>query len=116
MLEVRFSRPRKDLPTLVYTDIERVNAFECHFVRDARCLATVMDPIDRRNVYVSMSAIPGANEGLFAKRAFPKGSVVVIYAGLRYHAILSVFVIDSYIYFGGEHLSPLYWHLLWWEL
>ena len=44
-----------------------------------------MDPLDRRNVYVSNTTLnySGAGEGLFAKRDLPEGSLVSHYCGMR---------------------------------
>ena len=39
----------------------------------------VMDPHERRSVYVGQSAIPGSGEGLFARRSFLPGELVAYY-------------------------------------
>ena len=41
-----------------------------------------MDPIDHRNVYVGKSGIPGAGEGLFARRDILPGEIITLYPGL----------------------------------
>lgn len=41
---------------------------------------TVMDPLDRRNVYVADSTL-GVGDGIFARRDIPAQSLVVAYAG-----------------------------------
>ena len=42
-----------------------------------------MDPHERKSVFVKTSLIPGANEGLFARRAFSPGEIVSYYSGQR---------------------------------
>ncbi|TRY64272.1 hypothetical protein TCAL_02616 [Tigriopus californicus] len=43
----------------------------------------LMDPYDKRNVYVAPSGIPNAGQGLFAKRTIPAQTLIVTYAGLH---------------------------------
>jgi hypothetical protein len=44
-------------------------------------LATLLrDPYERRSVYVAVSTIPGAGEGLFAKRNFEQRELISYYA------------------------------------
>jgi histone-lysine N-methyltransferase SETD7 len=46
-----------------------------------RANAQRMDPFDRRAVYIATSHIPGANEGVFAKRDFLPGQLVSYFVG-----------------------------------
>ena len=41
-----------------------------------------MDPFERRSVYAGPSLVPGANEGIFAKRAFLPGDLVSYFVGV----------------------------------
>lgn len=43
----------------------------------------LMDPYDKRNLYVAPSRIPHTGQGLFAKRTIPAQTLVATYAGLR---------------------------------
>ena len=43
----------------------------------------VMDPYERKSVYVKESSNPSAKEGLFAKRKFVQGDIVSYYGGLK---------------------------------
>eukprot|EP00095_Tigriopus_kingsejongensis_P009987 snap_masked-scaffold17_size721972-processed-gene-6.6 protein:Tk09987 transcript:snap_masked-scaffold17_size721972-processed-gene-6.6-mRNA-1 annotation:"setd7_halro ame: full" len=43
----------------------------------------LMDPYDKRNVYVMPSRIPNTGQGLFAKRTIPARTLVVSYAGIK---------------------------------
>lgn len=47
-----------------------------------RANARRMDPFERRAVYAAPSLIPGANEGVFAKRDFLPGQLVSYFVGL----------------------------------
>jgi histone-lysine N-methyltransferase SETD7 len=47
-----------------------------------RANARRMDPFERRSVYAATSHIPGANEGVFAKRDFVAGDLVSYFVGL----------------------------------
>lgn len=44
---------------------------------------TIMDPLDRANIYLAASQVGGveAGDGLFAKRDLTMGSIIVLYAG-----------------------------------
>jgi hypothetical protein len=45
---------------------------------------TLMDPLDRSNVYVGLSTVgPDSGEGLFARRDIMPGEVAVMYAGVK---------------------------------
>ena len=44
---------------------------------------TVMDPHERKSVFVKTSLIPGSDEGLFARRAFSPGEIVSYFSGQR---------------------------------
>ena len=41
----------------------------------------VMDPHERKSVYVGESLIPGSDEGLFARRSFMPGDIVSYFRG-----------------------------------
>ena len=43
----------------------------------------VMDPYERKSVYVAQATNPLANEGLFAKRKFSRGDIVSYYGGQK---------------------------------
>jgi len=43
----------------------------------------VMDPHERKSVYVGDSLIPGSDEGLFARRSFMPGDIVSYFSGTR---------------------------------
>eukprot|EP00091_Calanus_sinicus_P013606 TRINITY_DN30199_c0_g1_i1.p1 TRINITY_DN30199_c0_g1~~TRINITY_DN30199_c0_g1_i1.p1 ORF type:complete len:288 (-),score=95.93 TRINITY_DN30199_c0_g1_i1:1-864(-) len=43
----------------------------------------VMDPHERKSVYVGESLIPGSEEGLFARRAFMSGDIVSYFSGTK---------------------------------
>ena len=45
--------------------------------------ATVMDPFEKKAVYVGESSIPGAGEGLFARRQFSPGDLVSYFNGWK---------------------------------
>ena len=45
--------------------------------------ATVMDPFEKKSVYVSMSSIPGAGEGLFARSRMTPGDLVSYFGGWK---------------------------------
>lgn len=44
---------------------------------------TIMDPHERKSVFVSNSTIAGADEGLFAKRDFQPGDLISYYGGVK---------------------------------
>ena len=41
----------------------------------------VMDPHERKSVYIGQSLVPGADEGLFARRSFMPGDIVSYFRG-----------------------------------
>jgi hypothetical protein len=45
--------------------------------------ATVMDPYEKKSVYVGLSSIPGAGEGLFARRRMSPGDLVSYFGGWK---------------------------------
>ena len=51
---------------------------------------TLMDPLDRFNVYLAESKIPGAGEGTFAKRKLFAGDLIMMYAGVKLNAEVKV--------------------------
>lgn len=77
----------------------------------------VMDPHERKSVFVKTSLIPGSNEGLFARRAFSPGEIVSYFSGQR--TFSSVMFHDnmtekeewvtSEYYFNLEYNSPAWW-------
>ena len=78
---------------------------------------TVMDPHERKSVFVKTSLIPGSNEGLFARRAFSPGEIVSYFSGQRtfssemFHANMTEeeeWVTSEY-YFNLEYNSPAWW-------
>ena len=68
-MELRFSKPPEGSPVFKYVDVD-----------DDLSLGSprLVDPLDRRNVYVSNTTLnhPGAGEGLFAKRDIPADSLI----------------------------------------
>ena len=50
-----------------------------------------MDPLDHRNVYVGKSGIPGAGEGLFARRDILPGEIVALYPGVHVASLAELF-------------------------
>ena len=86
---------------------------------------TVMDPHERKSVFVKTSLIPGSNEGLFARRAFSPGEIVSYFSGQRtfssemFHSNMTEeenWVTSEY-YFNLEYNSPAWWgytQVSWW--
>ena len=78
---------------------------------------TVMDPHERKSVFVKNSLIPGSNEGLFARRAFSPGEIVSYFSGQRTFSSLMFHsnmteeeeVVTSEYYFNLEYNSPDWW-------
>ena len=73
-----------------------------------------MDPIDHRNVYVGKSGIPGAGEGLFARRDILPGEIVVLYAGVyvgSYGELFSGRIMQNVKWLGQILLYILVWAL-----
>ena len=79
--------------------------------------ALVMDPHERKSVYVGRSQVKGANEGLFARRDFLPGSIVSYFAGTRTFEKFMFFdnmteeeeTITAAYYFKLSDNSPEWW-------
>ena len=78
---------------------------------------TVMDPHERKSVFVKTSLIPGSNEGLFARRAFSPGEIVSYFSGQRTSSSVMIHAnmteeekwstVDTV--FGFDYHSPAWW-------
>ena len=75
------------------------------------------DPHERKSVYISPSAIPGAQDGIFARRTFHQGDLVAYFNGVRVREaqilLKNMTKEETYqasqYYFNLGHFSPKSW-------
>lgn len=76
------------LPREISNSAEVVTSCSCSAHHQVTVLPLEPDPYESETVQVRLSSVPGAEEGLFARRPLPPETVLAFYNGVRYVAVM----------------------------